>query len=382
MKLNKSIMALATAAAFGISGQAFAEGTLAGTSIDNTVTLGYTVNSVAQDDLTQNTAFLVDTKVDFALSDVETATVKVTPNGNNYVATFLLSSDSNDTLDFDLSTSDLANGTQSFLAPLTVEDNFQLDANLSIFVEDGTTPGYQSAEDTATSVDDLAAEDTVNVYVVVTTAIDAAQADKDIAAIELTATALQSSGAAIPDNGSDAFIQGTKQYVIAEAGLDGIDTLNVAFEVGTAKFTDPDDLSVTPAKFTLDVIVINDPMCDTGLTSTSTADHSAGGTCPDAAATYIPKAIPGAMVEYTLKAKNSGSINATAVEFSEDLSTIGDIDGDLTEDLVQNSLDNVAVTFTGAGADTDNSTSNILEIDVDTFAVDDEITITFTAIVE
>lgn len=382
MKLNKSIMALATAAAFGISGQAFAEGTLAGTSIDNTVTLGYTVNSVAQDDLTQNTAFLVDTKVDFALSDVETATVKVTPNGNNYVATFLLSSDSNDTLDFDLSTSDLANGTQSFLAPLTVEDNFQLDANLSIFVEDGTTPGYQSAEDTATSVDDLAAEDTVNVYVVVTTAIDAAQADKDIAAIELTATALQSSGAAIPDNGSDAFIQGTKQYVIAEAGLDGIDTLNVAFEVGTAKFTDPDDLSVTPAKFTLDVIVINDPMCDTGLTSTSTADHSAGGTCPDAAATYIPKAIPGAMVEYTLKAKNSGSINATAVEFSEDLSTIGDIDGDLTEDLVQNSLDNVAVTFTGAGADTDNSTSNVLEIDVDTFAVDDEITITFTAIVE
>ncbi len=384
MKLNKNILALATAAAFGLSGQAFAEGTLAGTSIDNTVTLGYTVNSVAQDDLTKITAFLVDKKVYFALSDVESATVKVTPNGNNYVATFLLSSDSNDTLDFNLSTADLATGTQTFLAPLTVEDNFQLDANLSIFVEEGTNAGYQSAEDTETSVDDLAAEGTVNVYVVVTTAIDAAQADKDIAAIALSATALQSSGAAIPDNGPDAFLQGTKQYVIAEAGLDGIDTLNVAFEVGTAKFTDPTDVTATPAKFTLEVTVINDPMCEPALTSASIGNYSTGN-CPNAAvmgATYIPKAIPGAMVEYTLKAKNSGSIDASGVTFTQTLADILDLDVDGSLDLVQNSLDNSNAVFSGAATPTDTSTSNTLNIGVSTFEVDEDITITFTAIVE
>jgi len=378
MKLNKTLTTLAVSASFGLSGQAFALGTGAGTDITNTVTLGYTVNTVEQTDLTQNATFKVDTKVDFNITNDETETVKVTPKGVNYISTYTVTSTSNDALGFNLSTADLATGTQDFLTG-TVEDNIQLNASLSIFVEEGTNAGYQSGEDTAVNITGLAADDSVKVYVIVTTPIADTLVDGDIASIALTASARQSDGSAIPDHNDDAFDPITKQYVVATASL----TENTAFEVGTAKFTDPDD-ATNSDKFTIDVTVINDPMCDAGLTSASTADYSAGN-CPNNTVvnnTYKPKAIPGAMVKYTLKAKNSGSAAATAVSFVQDLADIGDADSDTSLDLVQNSLDNVSVTFTGAGNDTDNSTANVLTVDVDSFAKDDVITITFTAIVE
>lgn len=379
MKLNKTLMALAIGASAGLSGQAFAEGTIAGTDITNTVTLGYTVNSVAQTDLTQTATFKVDTKVDFTLTMDELETVKVTPNGSGYIANYTLTSTSNDELGFALSSADLASGTQSFdlATAVDVEDNFDLNPNISVFVESGTTTGYQAAEDTATTVTALAADGTAEIYVVVDTAVPDTQEDGDIAAIALTATAMQSDGTtAIPDNADDAFVAGTKQFVT----VTGVLTKNTAFEVGSAKFTDPDD-TTDAAKFTIDVIAINDPLCDSGLTSASTADYTLGG-CPDMAATYIPKAIPGAMVKYTLKAKNSGSVAATGVSFVQDLADIADSDSLGGKDLVQDTLDNVAVNFTGAGTATDNSSTNVLTVDVDSFAKDDVITIDFTAIVE
>ncbi len=392
MKINKTLTALIAGASFGLSGQVFAEGTAAGTTITNTVTLGYTVSTVPQTDLTLDVDFLVDTKVDFNLSNDETATVKVTPKGNNYISTYTLNSDSNDTLDFSLATTDLGAGDQDFLTG-TVKDNFQLDANLSIFVEEGTTLGYQPLVDTATTVENLGAEASVKIYVIVTTAISDTQVDGDIAAIELAATALQSDGSAIPDQATSTFTPGTKQFVIADPDLDKKEVLNTAFEVGTANFTDPTDATDTD-KFTLTVKVINDLLCDTTLSSTSTDDNSAGCTvstnrATGIANTYVPKAIPGAMVEFTLKAKNSGSIDATAVQFSENLSTVTDDDPLITFAIVQNSLNtaNIGITFPGAGTGTatpvsTDSTTNLLDVDVTTFEVGDDITITFTAIIE
>ena len=77
MKLNKTLIALAAGASFGLSGQVFAEGTIAGTDIENTVTLGYTVNTVPQTDLTQTATFKVDSRVEFTFTMDETETVKM-----------------------------------------------------------------------------------------------------------------------------------------------------------------------------------------------------------------------------------------------------------------------------------------------------------------
>lgn len=383
MKFNHKIKALTAAMAIGLSGQAMAEGTAAGTVVENTVTLGYTVNSIAQTDLTQTADFTVDTKVDFTLTMEETATIKVTPEGTNYVADYTLTSTSNDVLGFALTLADLANGTQQFDAgtPFDVTDSFDLTTSVAVYVEDGTTPGYQAAEDTATLVANLAADDDIEIYVVIATAPDATSInDGDIAALSLTANAKQADGATdLTDNAADAFAEDTKQVVIITSSL----SKNTAFEVESAKFTDPDDGTNTD-KFTLEVNVINDPICDVDLASdTADTDYSTGTPdCPDAAATYLPKAIPGAMVQYTLKAKNSGSASATAVNFLIDLADVADADTDTNIDLVQGSLDNVNVTFSGTGTDTNNSTANVMDVDVDTFAVDDTIEITFTAIVE
>lgn len=387
MKLNKTLTALAIGASFGLSGQAFAIGTIAGTEITNTVTVGYTVNAVAQTNVTQTATFKVDTEVNFTLTMDESETVKITPNGSGYIANYTLTSLSNDKLGFTLTSSDLT-GSQDFdlTTAITVADTVQLNANISIYVEDGTTSGYQVGEDTNTTITNLDADGTAEIYLVVDTAVPGTFEDKDIASIALTANAKQSDGTSTLENDNDeAFIAGTKQFVIVRDTL----TKNTAFEVGSAKFTNPAN---DAEKFTIDVTVINDPLCDTGLTSVSSVDYSAGA-CPDMPA-YKPKAIPGAMVKYTLKAKNSGSVGATGVSFVEDLNDIADTDALGGKDLVQNSLDNVSVSFSDEGnsvtinsitytaAAVDNSSNNILTVDVNAFNNQQQITISFTAIVE
>jgi hypothetical protein len=392
MKINKLLSAMIASAGLGLSGQAFAAFTVpstqtaAGTSISNTVSLDFTVDSVIQDQVSSiPVSFLVDTRVDLEIEINETAETAIRPKGQGYISTFSLANLSNEVLDFNLATADLSGTGITFLSG-TVDDNFDLDANLEIFVESGANAGYLLGEDTATSVDNLAiytgSGDEVVIYVVVTTDVSATQEDGDLSAISLTATARQADGSAIPDQTSIAFDKDTKQFVLADTGFNGSASVNTAFEVGTAKFTDPTDVTDTD-KFTMTVKVINDTVCDSLLTAASSADYSAGGCPAGAPASYKPKAIPGAMVEYTISAKNSGSVDADSVTFSEDLSDIADADGDLSIDLVQNSIGNVAGTSTGAATIVEDTTdSNLLDVDFSVIAPDDVVTITFTAIVE
>jgi hypothetical protein len=392
MKINKTLTALIAGASLGLSGQAFAAftapstQTAAGTSISNTVSLDFTVDSVVQDQVSSvPVSFLVDTRVDLAIQINDTSEVTIRPNGNGYYSTFSLANLSNEVLDFDLSTADLSGTGIAFLNG-TVDDTFDLDANLEIFVESGANAGYQSTEDTATSVDTLAiysgTGDEVVIYVVVTANVSASQEDGDLSAVALTATARQVDGSPIPDQTTIAFDKDTKQFVLADAGFDGFASVNTAFEVGTAKFTDPLDANDTN-KFTMTVRVINDPVCDSSLTAASSDDYFTVGCPAGAPINYKPKAIPGAMVEYTISAKNSGSVNADSVTFSEDLSTIADVDGDLSIDLVQNSIANVVGTSTGTPTiATDTTDSNLLDVEFSVIAPDDVVTVTFTAIVE
>ena len=396
MKLNKTLTALIAGASIGMSGQVLAEGTIAGTSIDNTVTIVYSVSTVLQDTVSQNTNFLVDTKVDFSLTLNETATTKVTPNGDGYYSTYTLQSDSNAELDFTLAALNLTNGSDYVTVyDAAVSDNLDLTATISVFVEnEATANGYQPLIDTATDIQNLDPDTNKVIYVVITTAIAAALADGDIAAVSLTATALKGNGDAIPtDENNDVFTPLTQQYVLADADNNGYEVENTAFEVGTATFTDPDD--VTPLdgldKFTLDVTIINDQLCDTTLVNNSTDDYSTGSCAnllPGMPADYIPKAIPRSMVMYTHKAKNTGSVDGEGVVFSQDLTNILDNDGDLNLDLISNTLNVKLVNFTdgSGGAPTgtaiDTSDGNVLTITVDVFEPNDVITIEFTARVE
>jgi len=383
MKMNKTLTALVTGASLGLAGQAFAAGTTSGTSVSNTTSLDYTVSSVAQTTETVEAAFLVDTRVDFNLTRVDTATIKVTPDGSGYVFEYTLANTSNEVLDFNLSTANLTTGLQSVFGTDDINDNF--DVTTTAYVESGANAGYLAAEDTATSVDDLAvfvnAGDEVTVYVVTSTIPDT-QDDGDAAAVALSATARLSTGAAIPAHDGVAFDQATKQYVLADADRDGVETTNGAFEVSTAEFTDPLD---DTQPFRMDVVVINDPVCDNSLVSTQSDDHTGGTTCPDVAGTYYPKAIPGAMVKYTIHAKNTGSIKADNVTFSENIATADNTDPNYQIELVDNSVDNIAGTTTGAGVIStaaSDGANGIVNVNFTEVEVDATVTVTFTAIVE
>jgi len=290
MKLNKTLTTLIAGAAFGLSGHVMAAGTLSGTSITNTVTLDYQVSGIDQDQKTESAEFDVDARILYDLTLQETTAETITPNGNGYLTTFLLSNGSNEALDFDIASSDLADGTVDFLPPGQVVDNIDLNANITLYVESGTTAGYQAAEDTDTTITALDVDNDINIYAVVTTDVPATLEDGDIAAIELTVTPLQVGGAAIPDNSGDSFDPLVKHYVIENTSL----AVNTAYEVASA------NLSIAKT-----VNVISDPVNNT----------------------TNPKAIPGAVVEFTITVENTGSTSATTVIVSDDLNMDTDPDG-------------------------------------------------------
>jgi len=83
----KKILAIASMMLLGFSG-AYAAGTAAGTQIQNSVTLDYTVGGVNQPDISANdgNGFVVDNKNDVLVTLVDTASVKVTPGAQDQSA--------------------------------------------------------------------------------------------------------------------------------------------------------------------------------------------------------------------------------------------------------------------------------------------------------
>src|SRR3982751_3421839 len=77
----------------GMSGTAFAQNTASGTSISNTATVNYSVNSIAQTPVNASTSFLVDTVIN--LNVTGGTTVNVTPGQTAAVTIFTLTNTSN-----------------------------------------------------------------------------------------------------------------------------------------------------------------------------------------------------------------------------------------------------------------------------------------------
>jgi hypothetical protein len=271
---------------------AAASGTAADTTISNQATVNYKVATISQTAVNSNTAtFEVDRHVDFTVVTDEGAVVTVTPSSTDNVLTFTVDNTGNDTFDFDLAEVDLSGAAAKFGGT----DNINASAT-AIWVEDGTTAGFQSGEDTLTStIDDLAAGSNVKVYIVASFA--AGLSDDDIASYYLRATALDSTGAALTDHDGDADIAGTVQNVFAtddgpaptDGNEDQIDSDYADYQVATATLT------VTKSS-----AVISDPV--NGAAS--------------------PKAIPGAVIEYTLTISNAaGAATATDIALSDSLNT-------------------------------------------------------------
>ena len=189
---------------------AFAANTDAGTTITNNVTVNYNVGSTPQTAETDSDVFTVDRKINLVVSELGSATTAVAPGESAAVTTFVLSNTSNDTLDFALSASQLTGGTAAHGG----SDNFDI-GGLQIFVDSNGNGTYETLTDTATFVDELAKDSSVNVFVVGN--IPISQFSGDVAVVALTATAREG-GAAGPSIG-EALSEDTG------ANTTGIDTV-------------------------------------------------------------------------------------------------------------------------------------------------------------
>ena len=76
-QLRRVALAAIALGAIGMSGTAFAQNTASGTTITNTATVNYAVNSIAQTPINASTNFVVDTVIN--LNVTGGTTVSVTP---------------------------------------------------------------------------------------------------------------------------------------------------------------------------------------------------------------------------------------------------------------------------------------------------------------
>lgn len=283
MKRFSRLLASASVVTLGaIAVPAFAAGTAAGTSIQNTVTVSYSVGTVGQDDVSDTDEFIVDRMVNVTVVGGDTTTVA--PGEDNVVTTFQVTNQSNATLDFLLSAAN-AGG-----------DQFDVDAPFTFYVDNessGTQGVLDGADTLVTSLDDLAADETVTVFVVAAS-VPGTVVTGDEAEVVLTASARETNGGAL-----------TGVLTSGQANTAAMDTVlaDVAGETDGAN---------DGAHSAAGVYVVSAASLTVTKSSRPVSDPVNG--------TTNPKMIPGAVVEYCISVVNAaGSATATGITLSDDL---------------------------------------------------------------
>jgi hypothetical protein len=282
-KLKLLVATSMVAASMMGASSAFAAGTLVGSDINNNVSVAYQVGGVSQTAATAANTFKVDRKVIFTVTEATpTGTTSVVPGQNAAVTTFTVTNTSNDTLDFSLAAAQLAGGTAAHGGT----DVFDM-TGFTYFVDGNNNGTYEAANDTALSINDLAPDASIKVFIVANT--PAAATNGQVAGVTLTGTALNSNGSAITAATDATANTDLVETIFADTGRNGIETGS-------------DDYTVSAAALTVQKVsrVISD-----GVSATN------------------PKAIPGAVVEYCIAVTNAaGGATATGVAVSDNLTPV------------------------------------------------------------
>lgn len=254
---------------------AMAVGTLSNTTISNTAAVDYQISGFAQPTVTSNVLdFLVDNRVDLTVTNVSDD--NVIPSETDQPLTFTVTNDGNTSQGYSLAATN-AGG-----------DNFDM-TNIRIYIEDGTTVGFQIGEDTpyvaAANAFNLAADATsVNVYVVSDT--PGTPTNGQTAIVDLLATTLDATTTTITTATAGADTAGVVDVVFGDAA-GTIDAIYDGQHSAVGTYT----VAVTPLTLVKSSVIVSDPF--NGITN--------------------PKRIPGATIQYTLVVANPGGTGATNV---------------------------------------------------------------------
>lgn len=273
--------------------QAQAAGTVQGTNVANTATVDYTVGGVNQPDVSSNTVnFLVDRRINLTVAEVGGTATSVIPGSIDRITTFTVSNTTNGVQDFRLLATNDAPGAGTAFGN---SDDFN-GSNVRVFVDSNGNGIYDPALDTATFIDELGADQSRTVFVLVD--IPVAQVNGDVAGVTLRAFAANSGGAAVL--GADA---------VQTAGADTPGVVDTVFgdTAGAPNTTgdlardgshsDDDEYDVVTAALTVikSQTVVSDPF--NGAVN--------------------PKAIPGAVIEYCVDINNTGATQADAIVMTD-----------------------------------------------------------------
>lgn len=335
----KSIMGACAmmASAVAFSGVANAQATAAGTDVQNTFTLDYSVNSVAQDTITNDTTqagnagfevqgtetvFTVDRKVDVDVLATNSP-VNSTPNQTEF-ASFEVTNEGNDNQSYTFSIEDVAG--DDFDGTYTV--TYYVDSNSNGFADEiaggGTTvtqvtPGGAAGGNQTV---DIAPDETILVHV--TQSVPSGQSDGDVDDLVLVAETRQpsawivesgaSAGATLArdTNGNDVDGNGVDTGAVENVFTDEEGPSTVEAGAGSPGFgTDPDAIHSAAAQF---LIASPDLSADKTVEVVWTTPPAAANCATDTVVSGS-YSVAGACVEYVITVVNNGA-TATATNIS------------------------------------------------------------------
>ena len=309
MRFRDSLFRLGACALLGfaaLSGTAHAAGTLAGTDINNSATLDYSVGGVTQGQicsspsgnsdslncLNKRTTFKVDNKINLKVTTQETTAVPAVPGGTGTM-TFIVSNDGNSPQGFAFATTtNLASGSVNsmFGGTGSITDNFD-PSSCTIFNSTNLAVGI-------TSVNSVDPDRSVTLKVVC--AVPLGRLNADLAAVALRATATAVGGAAL--NQSADNLPGVIDIVFADVAGPNDGARDAAHSARHAVRVDTAAIRVTKSMATI---------CD-----------PAGGAPSPAPTAYTPKSIPGAYIQYTVTIANiGGAASAVLTTLADRLDT-------------------------------------------------------------
>ena len=285
MKTTKQLLGAVSAFALVAmsSAPALAEGTSAGSTITNNVTVTFDVGGVTQNAETASDSFTVDRRVNVNVEWIGSAT-SVAPGAQDQAIAFDVTNLSNDTIDLDLSTA-LTAGTGANIS------------GYQIFLDtDGDRVLSQAEFDAGpiTYLDEVDEDETVAVIVIADIGLNAVNGDE----FDVTLTANAHAGGGAGSLGSELVAtSGANTAGVDTVLFDGIGATDGQYD---GAFSDTGTYTVAGALVTV------------AKTSRVVSDPVNG--------TTDPKAIPGATVEYCITVANaSGAATATDVGVVDDL---------------------------------------------------------------
>ena len=271
---------------------ALAEGTDAGTTITNNVSVSFQVGGITQEIEEDTDTFVVDRKVNLLVEEVGASATLVTPGSTSQVTTFEVTNLSNDTLDFALSLAQQSGGAGAFSGT----DNFNTSA-VKFYIDTDNSGSFNSGDIEVTYLDGVEADDTVTVFVVSDIALS--RANGDVATVILSATA---------HDGATPLALGDLLETSATNDVNAVDTVLADGEGET----DGEYDGVYSVK---DDYLVEAALLSVLKTSYIVSDGISTGL-------EVPKAIPGAVVRYCIAVSNgAGAQTATNITVSDVLPT-------------------------------------------------------------